>query len=401
MRKSYLVRVQTNRTALTWALLLQACIAGCGARPGANGPPPPPDVSVAQVIDRKIVQWDEFNGRVAATDTVEIRPRVAGYIERIAFSEGHEVRQGDLLLLIDQRPYRAELDRATADLARARTRAAFAQAQVTRADHLLASHAISDEEHDERLAAAGEAKAETQAAEANVAAARLNLSFTEVRSPIDGRAGRASVTVGNLVSTQPNATLLTTVVSLDPVYVEFAGDEQTYLRYVEMVRSGERVSSRVSRTPVRIAIGVDGNFNRDGYVDFVANTLDASTGTIKARAVVANPDHTLIPGMFARVQFMVRTVAHAFLIDDKAILTDQDRKYVLIVDADNHAQRRDISIDRLADGLRIVTKGLSGSDRIIVSGAQKVFLPGMTVKPNLVPMPAPAAATPGPAGGAG
>src|SRR5579872_3897576 len=252
----------------------------CSGHSGANSGPPPL-VSVAPVLEKEVAQWDEFSGRVAATESVEIRPRVSGYIERVAFSQGVEVRKGDILFVIDQRPYRAEFQRADAELARSRTHAALAESEVARAQRLFQSRAISEEERDQRVSAAAEANASLRAAEAAVETARLNLSFTEVRSPIDGRTGRALITAGNLVNVQPTPTLLTTVVSLNPVYVEFAGDEQSYLRYVDMVRRHERLSSRVSHTPVRIGLANETDFPHQGYVDFVDNAVDPATGTIQ------------------------------------------------------------------------------------------------------------------------
>jgi multidrug efflux system membrane fusion protein len=378
-RRGWIEREVLLLSIMAWATV------GCSRHPATNAGPPP-QVSVAAVLEKDVAQWDDFSGRVAATESVEIRPRVSGYIERVAFAEGAEVNKGDVLFVIDQRPYRAEFQRTSAELTRSRTHAALAETEVARAERLLKSRAISEEERDERVSAAAEANAGLLAAQAAVETARLNLSFTEVRSPIAGRTGRALITAGNLVNAQPNPTLLTTVVSLNPVYVEFTGDEQSYLRYVEMVRRRERVSSRVSHTPVRIGLATEAGFPRQGYVDFVDNAVDPATGTIRARAVVDNADHTLIPGLFARVQFLGSGTYRALLIDDKAVLTDQDRKYVFVVDADNRAQRRDVAVDRMIEGLRVVTKGLERGDRIIVYGATKVFMPGMVVTPQTIRM---------------
>jgi multidrug efflux system membrane fusion protein len=352
--------------------------------PGQAGMPPPPEVSVAQVVSKPVRGWDEFTGRVTAVETVELRPRVSGYVERVAYEEGQEVREGDLLFLIDQRPYRAELARAEAELARARSEADLARTQDERARTLADAHAISQEEVDARRAAVAQANAAVRAADAAVTNARLNLQFTEVRAPIGGRAGRALVTVGNLA--QSDATLLTTLVSLDPVHVYFEADEQAYLRYNELARRGERADSR---NPVRIGLANEDGYPHAGTVDFVDNQVDSRTGTIRARAVVANPDRVFTPGLFARVQLEGTGTFDALLIDGKAVMTDQDRKYVYVLGPGNTAVRKDVELGRSIDGLRIVTSGLTPQDKVIVHGVQKVFFAGMPVKPQEIDMGAP------------
>ena len=349
-----------------------------------NGSPPPPQVSVAQVLSRQVREWDDFTGRVAAVETVELRPRVSGYVERVAYQEGQEVRKGDLLFLIDQRRYRADLDRAEADLARARSEAELALTQDVRAQTLLAAKAISREEFEARRAATAQGNAAVRAAEADVARARLDLGFTEVRAPISGRAGRAIVTVGNLA--QADATLLTTLVSLDPVYVYFESDEQTYLRYNELARNGERADAN---NEVRVGLANETGYPHAGTVDFTDNQVDSSTGTIRARAVLANADRVFTPGLFARVQLEGSGRFDALLIDDKAVLTDQDRKYVYVLGPQNTALRKDIEPGRMVDGLRIVSSGLEPQDKVIVHGVQKVFVAGMPVAPIAISMGAP------------
>jgi multidrug efflux system membrane fusion protein len=368
------------------ATLLSGCDASQARNPQAG--PPAPEVSVAEVVVREVTQWDEFTGRVEATETVDVRPRVAGYIEKVNFGEGKEVRKGDVLFVIDQRPYRAELDRATAELARARSEAELTKSQAGRAQKMVDAAAISREEYDRRLAAAAQAVAGARAAEAAVQTARLNLEFSEVRSPIDGRAGRALVTAGNLVAA--GSTLLTTVVSIDPVHVYFDGDEGTYLRYGELARSGERPSSRDAKNPVFVGLANEQGFPHEGTMDFVDNQLDPRTGTIRARAVLDNKDRVFTPGLFARVKLLGGGRHTAMLIDDKAVLTDQDRKYVYVLGPDNKALRRDVKLGRMDDGLRVVTGGLVAGDRVIVNGVQKVFYPGMQVNPQSVAMGAPA-----------
>ena len=346
-----------------------------------EGAPPAPQVSVAQVVSRDVRQWDEFTGRVTAVETVELRPRVSGYVERVAYEEGQEVHKGDLLFLIDQRRYRAVLDGAEADLERARSEAQLAQTEYVRAQTLVDAKAISREEFEARTAATAQGNATVRAAEAAVASARLDLQFTEVRAPIDGRAGRAMVTTGNLA--QADATLLTTLVSLDPVHVYFESDEQTYLRYNELARRGERGESR---NPVRIGLSNETGYPHAGTLDFTDNQVDPRTGTIRVRAVVPNPDRVFTPGLFARVQLEGSGVFHALLIDDKAVLTDQDRKYVYVLGPGNTAERRDIELGRIADGLRVVSAGLEPADQVIVHGVQKVFVAGMPVAPQVIAM---------------
>lgn len=384
-----MTRHRTNRLAPPLLALAAsvaiALAAGCSshAEPSA-GMPPPPAVSVATVLTKPVKAWDEFTGRVAAVETVDLRPRVSGYVQRVAYREGQEVRKGDLLFVIDQRPYKAALDRALADLERARSEAALAQSQDARAQQLIEAKAISREEFDTRHAATAQGNAAVRAAEAAVATARLDLQFTEVRSPIDGRAGRALVTEGNLA--QADQTLLTTVVSQDPMYVYFESDEQSFLRYGELARKGERDGTR---NPVRVGLANEAGYPHAGTVDFVDNQVDANTGTIRARAVVPNPDRMLTPGLFARVQLQGSGQFTAMLVDDKAVLTDQDRKYVYVLGPHNVAQRKDIVTGRLIDGLRVVESGLSPQDKVIVHGVQKVFMPGMPVQPRLIAMGAP------------
>jgi len=368
-------------------LALAVALAGCGSQAQEAAGMPPPEVSVATVLSKEVRQWDGYTGRVAAVETVELRPRVSGYIQRVAYDEGQEVDKGDLLFVIDQRPYRAALDRALADLARARAEANLAQTQDARAQQLIEARAISREEFETRKAATAQGNAAVRAAEAAVAAAKLDLQFTEVRAPISGRAGRALVTEGNLA--QADATLLTTLVSLDPVHVHFEADEQSFLRYSELAREGERARSG---NPVRIGLANETGYPHAGTVDFIDNQVDPRTGTIRARAVLPNPDRTFTPGLFARVQLQGSAEFDALLVDDKAVLTDQDRKYVYVLGPKDTAVRKDIVTGRMVDGLRVVESGLTAKDRVIVHGVQKVFFPGMPVSPKTIAMGAPPAA---------
>jgi len=385
--------------ALTASLVIALAAVGCGsqAAPHEGGAPPPPQVSVAQVLSKQVRQWDEFTGRVSAPESVELRARVSGYVDRVAYKEGQDVKKGDLLFVIDQRRYRAELNRAQAELERARAEARLAQTQDKRAQTLVEAKAISREEFETRRAASTQGDAAVRAAEAAVASAQLDLTFTEVRSPIDGRAGRALITVGNLASA--DQTVLTTVVSQNPMYVYFEADEQTYLRYNDLARKGERSGDK---NPVRVGLAGESGYPHAGTVDFTDNQLDSNTGTIRARAVVPNEERVLTPGLFARVQLEGSGDFKAMLIDDKAVLTDQDRKYVYVLGSKNEAVRKDVKLGRMIDGLRVVQSGLAPNDKVIVHGVQKVFFPGMPVQPQSIAMgaPAPAPAAPGAAAGA-
>jgi membrane fusion protein, multidrug efflux system len=377
-----------NGLAAIAAMSVLGSLAGCDsvAQPDAM---PPPVVSVAEVLVRDVVHWDEFTGRIEAAETVELRPRVSGYIERVDYEEGGMVEKGDVLFTIDQRPYRAALEQARAELARAETQAELAHSELARAGRLAESRAISTEEYDQRRAAARRAEADVHAARAAVDTAALDLAFTEVRSPIAGHAGRAQVTAGNLA--QADLTLLTTIVSLDPVHVYFEGDERTYLRYQAMERNGERPNGR---NPVRVALSGESGFPHEGVLDFMDNQVDPSTGTIRARAVLSNADARFTPGLFARVQLLGSGTFPALLVDDKAILTDQDRKYVYVLSDEGRALRRDVRIGRMVDGLRVVEAGLEPGDRVLVHGVQRVFFPGMPVQAQTIAMGAPPAAAP-------
>lgn len=378
---------------LVVGIALLVALAGCGggAAPG-GGAPPPPQVTVAQVMSKEVTQWDEFTGRVAAVETVELMPRVGGYIEKVTFKEGQEVKQGDVLFVIDARSYKAEFDRAAAEVARARTRVALASSELNRAKTLADAKAISKEEFDQRDSTVSQANSDVNVAEAALAIAKLNLGFTEVRAPISGRAGRALVTAGNLA--KPDATVLTTLVSLDPVFVYFEGDEQAYLRYNQMARAGGRKSSRDARNPVRVGLADEKGYPHEGVVDFLDNQVDPLTGTIRARAVMANGDRVFTPGLFARVQLLGSQQFTAMLIDDRAVITDQDRKFVYVVDKDNRAVRRDVVLGRTIDDMRIVDSGLTHEDRVIVTGMQKIYAPGTVVQPIVAGEPPPAAPAP-------
>ncbi|HEX6617385.1 MAG TPA: efflux RND transporter periplasmic adaptor subunit [Gemmatimonadales bacterium] len=348
---------------------------GCADQPPE--PPPPPAVTVAAVPVREVTDWDEFTGRFEAVDAVEIRPRVSGYIRTVAFAEGKQVRKGEVLFEIDPRPYEADLARAEAQLEQARTGAELAGREVARARRLLAVQAISREEFDSRTSAEAQGGASVRAAEAAVRTARLNLEWTRVRSPIAGRVGRAEVTAGNLVQAgPPSATLLTTVVSLDPIYVSFEGDEQSYLKYAALAGS-----------EVLVGLADEDGFPHEGRVDFVDNQLNPETGTIRARAVLSNADRRFTPGLFARVKLAGGRSYRASLVVDRAVGTDQDKKFVLVLGPDSTVDYRPVQLGPLVDGLRVVTSGLQPGERVVINGLQRVR-PQMKVTPTLATMAA-------------
>lgn len=369
--------------ASTFISLLLVSLAGCTDNTNAASAPPPPQVSVAEAIVQPVRQWDEYSGHIEAVESVELRPRVSGYIERVDYREGEEVTKGDVLFTIDARSYRAELDRATAQLTRALSTAKLSHSEVERAKTLVEQHAISKEVWEQRIADEKAAQADVQAAKAAVTAAKLNFEWTQVRAPISGRAGRAQVTAGNLVNAGGSASVLTTLVSQESVYVYFDADENAFLRYALMARNGLRSKDNV---PVQVGLTSEEGFPHQGVVDFVDNQVDRSSGTIGVRALLDNKGRVFTPGLFARVRLLGRDEFKAVLIDDKAVMTDQDRKYVYIVDKDGMAQRRDVQLGRSANGLRIVENGLSEGDRVIVNGVQRVFMSGMPVDAKSVPM---------------
>ena len=340
----------------------------------------PVEVDVAPVIAKPIRSWDEFNGRISAIESVEIRPRVSGYVERVAYKEGDEIHRGDLLFTIDARSYRAAVNSAAARLQRAQALAALAELRDQRAQALLPTSAVSREEADTRRTTYLQNKADVLDAEAALAVAKVNLEFTEVRAPIDGRVGRAMLTVGNLAVADQS--LLTTMVSQDPIYVYFDPDEHSYLRY-----RAKLLRSQVGATPtVRVGLANEDGFSHSGKVDFVDNKVDPQTGSIRLRARLNNSDRAFTPGLYARVQISSNDEAPAILIDDKAVLTDQDRKYVYVVGPGSTALRKDVKLGRMSGGFRVVESGLTPGDKLIIDGLQRIYFSGAPVKPSERPI---------------
>lgn len=365
-------------------------------QPGeGGGMPPPPQVSVAEVLVKDVTPWIETSGRFVAKDSVQIKPRVGGVIESIRFREGAFVKKGSVLFVLDQKPYKVALDRAEAELASSKASAELASVEIERARSLVEDKLIPPEEFDRLVATETSAKADVIAAQAAVKLARLNLDYTTVKSPIDGRVSRAFVTQGNLVASDPTPDVLTTVVSLDPIHVYFGSDEKTYLRFTEQAKRIATNADIKQNPPVFVGLNNESNFPHQGFLDFIDNQIDPNTGSIRLRAVFENSNLNYLPGMFARVKIPEPVQVSSVLIDEQAIITDQDKKFVYTVGEEGKAMRRNIQLGQVIDGLRMVTNGLQAGDKVIVYGTQKVFFPGMPVVPQVIkmgdppPMPGP------------
>jgi multidrug efflux system membrane fusion protein len=341
----------------------------------------PADVDVAPVLVKRIRYWDEFNGQISAIGSVEIRPRVTGYVDRVNYKEGDEVRRGDILFSIDPRPYQAAVNSATARLERARATVLLAQVRDQRAQTLVLTSAVSRDEADTRHATHLQSQADVLDAEAALTLAKLNLEFTEVHAPIDGRVSRALLTVGNLAVADQS--LLTTMVSQDPVYVYFDPDEHSYLRYRTEARQDPHNATALT---VRVGLANEEGFPHVGKVDFLDNKVDRTTGSIRVRATLENRERAFTPGLYARVQVSNDNEEEAILIDDKAVLTDQDRKYVYVLGSGSKAQRKDIKPGRMSQGRRVVESGLAPGDKIIIGGLQRIYFSGAPVNPSEVSM---------------
>jgi membrane fusion protein, multidrug efflux system len=354
--------------------------------PQSNTPataPAPTPVSVAVVEKRDVALWDEFSGRLEAVERVEIRSRVAGAVEAVHFREGALVAEGDRLITIDPAPYAAEVDRAAAQVASAEARVALTKSELERGRQLWDSRTVSQRDLDQRLNAQREAEANLKAAQAALQSAQLNLNYTEVRAPVAGRVGKLEITVGNLVAAGPGAPVLTTLVSVDPIYASFNADEEVVLRALKVL--GAEATAQLDRIPVRMTTATSNGTPFEGQLQLIDNQVDARSGTVRVRAVFANRDGRLLPGQFARLQMGQGKTEPALMVNDRAIGTDQTKKFVMVVDADNKAIYREVTPGPFVDGLRVVTSGLTAGERIIVNGLQRVR-PGAVVTPEFVAM---------------
>lgn len=358
--------------------LLAAGLAGCGARGEAEAAVelPLPQVDVATVQAEEVVLWSSFTGRVVAPETVVLRPRVTGYVEKVSFVEGDLVNQGDVLFEIDPRPYQARALLAQAQLTQEQSRLELAHSQAERAKKLWDDQAISREEYEQRQAHLNAAQAAVGAAEANLESADLELEYTTIRAPISGRIGRAEITQGNLAAA--DTTILTSLVSVDPLYVYFESDQAA--------AQSNPFNHSDAAVPVRIEVEHQELTHLEGQLDFINNQYDTSTGTLSYRARFSNPGKHVWPGQFARVHMPVSVARQAITIDEKALLTDQDRRYVYVLDNDNTVTRRYVEVGRRFRGLRVVESGLQSGEQVVVNGVQKVLFPGMQVAPQLVEM---------------
>ena len=355
----------TGKRAL-FALSLAALLVGCGPQ-AQESAPAAPSVVVSQPLKSTISDWDSFTGRFEATDSVEVRSRVSGYLEQVAFRDGAIVKKGDLLFVIDSRSFQAAVTQAQGKLAQARSQQALAEQEYARAKVLIDSRTIAQSLYDQRLQAREAARAEVLSAEGALASARLDLEFTRITAPMSGRISRKLISEGNLVNGGSNdATLLTTIVSLDPIDIYFDIDEQSYLKY------RRQSAGNIAGSQVRIALPGELQPSLSGRMDFIDNRLDPSTGTLRQRARVSNPDLALSPGQFGRVQFSARPAYEALLVPDTAVGIDATRKVLYVLDAQNRVELRPVQLGKLHDGLREVVSGLQADDRVIVDGLQRV-----------------------------
>jgi RND family efflux transporter MFP subunit len=372
-------RIVVNRVWRLPMIGLVFLLAACQQQQAAPPPPPPPKVTVNQPIIRDVVESDEYTGRLEAVESVEIRARVSGYLQSVHFTDGEVVKKGALLFVIDPRPYQAELNRAKAQLEQAIARFERTRKDFARAQQLVKSRAVSQEEVDTRSADQREAQEAVQAARAEVEAARLNVEFTQVKAPISGRISRHLVTEGNLINGgTADSTLLTRVVSLDPLYGYFDVDERAFLRYTRLWRNGTRPGSREVNIPVDLGLADETGFPHRGHLDFIDNRLDPNTGTMTGRAVIPNPDLTLTPGLFARIRLPSSGRYEALLLPDEAIGSDQTQRFAFVVNDQNTVEYRKVELGPIIDGLRVVRDGLKPEEWVVVNGVQRVRA-GVTV----------------------
>jgi RND family efflux transporter MFP subunit len=373
------------RRAVVVVALLAAGLAGCDQPKQQGGGPPPPAVTVANPIKRSIVDQDEYVGRFVAVSMVEMRARVSGTLEAVHFEDGQIVKEGDLLFSLDRRPFQNTRDQARANLALARSNLTYTDSDLSRAQQLLREKTISEQVFEQRSQARRNAEAQVAAQEAAVRQAALDLEFTQLRAPTTGRIGDRRVAPGNLVTggTAASTTLLATIVSIDPIRFEFTFDEASYLRYERLSHAENtgNLTGRGAATPIKLKLIDEKDFSHQGRMDFVDNVIERSTGTIRGRAVLPNPDGLFTPGMFARVQVPASPPYEALLVPDVAVGSEQVRKFVYVVNADNVAIVKYVTLGTLVDGLRVIKDGLTAGDSVIVNGMARVR-PGAKVAPQ-------------------
>ena len=376
--------MKTQYNVCKWAVaaLVSVMAGGCDKSAQTPQAPPPAPVTVTQPVEREIIEWDEYQGRMDAVDMVEVRARVTGYLQSVNFKDGAEVKQGDVLFVIDPRPYQAELDRTQADLQQAQTKFELASNDFARSERLLKARAISEEEADSRSKAVRTSVAAIESARASVEMAKLNMEYTRVTAPISGRIGRKLITEGNLVNgDQGQSTLLTTIVSLDPVYCYFDADERAVMKYQRLAREGKGENMRDGKMACELALADETGFPHKGLLDFVDNRVDSATGTLRARGIFPNPERVLQPGFFARVRVPGSAKTSALLIPDQAVGTDQGQKFVLVVDPQNTVEYKIVDLGGMVDGLRVIRGGIHSNDSIIVNGLMSAR-PGAKVNPS-------------------
>ncbi len=371
------------RTSFTAAWLISAAaLAGCSDSQN-QAAPPPPAVTVAKPVQRTIIDQDEYVGRFVAVDSVEVRARVSGYLDRVHFEDGQLVKQGDLLFTIDKRPFQASLDQAKANLAQAKANLAFTEADLARGQQLVRDKTITEQTFDQRTQAKRVAEASVQAQDAAMHQAMLDLEFTELKAPVAGRIGDRRVSPGNLVTggAGGNTTLLATIVSTDPIRFEFTFDEAAYLRYERLSKRGQDVTGREGGVYVSLQLIDEPDFMHAGHLDFVDNVIDRGSGTIRGRAVFSNAQGLFTPGMFARIRVPGSSAYPALLVPDVAVGSEQARKYVLVLDNENVARPKYVVLGDTYDGLRVIKDGIGADDRVVVNGVARIR-PGQKVTPE-------------------
>lgn len=367
-----------------FAVLASFSLTACGeSQPQQQAAPPPPTVTVATPVRREIVDQDEYVGRFVAVNSVEIRARVSGYLDKVHFTDGQLVKEGDLLFTIDKRPFQTALDQAKANLQRARADLAFAETDLERAQQLVRDKTITQQVYDQRTQVKRVAEANVLAQEAAVRQAELDLEFTELRAQVSGRIGDRRVSPGNLIAggTAGTPTLLATIVSTDPIWFEFTFDEASYLRYERLAEKSNDVATRGGSSPVRLRLIDEKSFDHVGRMDFIDNVIDRSTGTIRGRAVFANGANLFTPGMFGRIQVPASPRYEALTIPDVAIGSEQAKKFVYVVQPDDTVAQRYVTLGALAEGDRVITQGLNPDDRVVINGLMRVR-PGIKVTPQ-------------------